>query len=107
MRYLIGFVLLFAGVGWGQSKPLTWVNVGVRGVDTVQTCVRMQQPGFRERWLKTQSCAGVAAYNGGFTLASVLGDRWLEKHGHPKLGKFVQMLSISGSSMGIWYTSTH
>jgi len=53
VRYLIGFVLLFAGVGWGQNKPLTWVNVGVRGVDTVQTCVRMQQPGFRERWLKT------------------------------------------------------
>lgn len=96
---------LLAGVipAVAQSKTETILNVGLRTADVVQTCYHLKQEHWREQWLHTQSCGVVAGESAAFTGGSFLLDRYLIKHGHPRLAHF-QLVSAGGAGTGITYT---
>jgi len=78
--------------------------LAVRTADTVQTCGKFG-PRWREHDLPVQSCAGVAAFNYGFTAAGLGAAYLLQRHGHTRLARWAAPLATVGSAVGILQTS--
>ena len=92
---------------WGRRNiAITVAHAALAGADAGRTCYNLSIGG-RERWMPTQSCAGVSAMIFGGVALNVA-SRWLlERRGHIAASDITGAAGIAGSAYSFIYSSTH
>ena len=86
-----------------QQIVLGVSNLSLGVVDAVQSC---QHPQW-EVQLPMKNCAGIASVVLGGKAAELLAQRWMVKHGHPRLAKAIALAGIGSTSYALGYSFSH
>lgn len=92
------------------DRPTKWELVGVvalAAADTMNTCYHLAGPNWREDWLPTQSCGGVAAILAGQVAAQEVVAFVLHRmHAH-KVERMTRLFSMEENTRGLVYSVRH
>ena len=92
---------------WSRThKAITVARIAFAGADLGRTCSNLAN-GAHERFLPTQSCAGVGAFILSGVAVEMLIDWQLTRRGHDKLGMTVEAIGAASNAVGFAYSSTH
>jgi hypothetical protein len=110
MKKIVLLSMVFSLAVVAQESPrgrtLTVMQVALASADASKTCQNLSNGG-HERFMPTQSCAGVTGFIAGGVVLNVVARYWLLRHGHPELSTALGVIGSAESATAVIYSSTH
>jgi hypothetical protein len=92
---------------WDRQQEVAFaVSTAFKVADLAQTCHHLAAPDWHERWMPTQSCAGLAGLGVAGTAMQLVGGDLMHRHHHHRIERWIPWIVTAGSAFGITFSFT-